>query len=86
MDMACIADGVEQLPEEGINLPGIMANRQMLQLVNAGFPSLDKPIHRSFADAVDSVIRMNLDEEPVLPNSTNGKGFDRGNFHSNGSP
>ncbi len=76
MDVAAVErHAVQEALGEGIDAARILADRQVLQLVNAGLGGLDEAVQRAFSNAVESGIGYDPHEQPVLPAGADGIGF-----------
>ena len=82
MDVAAIErNAVEHALGERVDAARILSDRQVLQFMDAGLGRLDEAVQRAFADAVNALVGMDLDEEPVLPAGADGEGLDLGDLH-----
>ena len=83
VDMAAVErDAVQHALGQRVDAARVLADGEMLELVHAGFGGLDEAVQRAFADAMDALVGVDLDEEPVLPAGADGKGLDLGDLHA----
>jgi hypothetical protein len=74
-------DAVEEALGERADAERVLTDDEMLELTDASLGGADEAVERAFADAVEPLVGVNLDEEPVLPRSADGEGLDAGDAH-----
>ncbi len=83
MDMAAVERyAVQQALGQRVDAARVLADGEMPELVHAGFRRLDEAVERALADAMDTLVGMDLDEQPVFPAGPDGEGLDLGDLHA----
>jgi hypothetical protein len=82
MDVAAIErDAVEHGLGERADPAGIVADDEMFELSHGGFDGADEAVERALAEPGETGIRVQADEEPVLPAGPDGEGLDVGDLY-----
>ena len=86
VDVACVErDAVEHPLGEGADAKRVLSDDEVFEFANAGLGGADEAVQRPLADAVQPLVGVDLDEQPVLPAGADGVCLDAGDAHARGS-